>query len=131
MAGPVTFLGLAVPGFPNLFTIAGAHNVATFCNMPRCIEQNVDWISACIDHVERSDARRIEATAAAAAEWTQHVHESFDRLLASKVDSWFQGVNSNLPDKVRAPMIYAGGLPTYRERCDEVVAAGYAGFVIG
>ena len=58
------------------------------------------------------------------------VHETVDRLLMSRVDSWFHGVNSNLPHKLRTPMIYAGGLPTYRERCDDVVARGYAGFTI-
>jgi hypothetical protein len=26
--------------------------------------------------------------------------------------------------------IYAGGLPRYRERCEEVAAAGYEGFLI-
>jgi hypothetical protein len=47
--------------------------------------------------------------------------------LLSKVDSWFHGVNSNLPDKPRRPLICAGGLPRYRERCDEVAAADYEG----
>ena len=42
--GPRTFLGIQVEGFPNLFTIVGPHNAATFCNIPRCIEQNVEWI---------------------------------------------------------------------------------------
>ena len=129
--GPLTFLGLQTPGFPNLFTIVGPHNVSTFCNMPRCIEQNVDWVCACIEHVEGLGASRIEASREAAAAWTDHVHETVDRLLLSKVDSWFLGVNSNLPHKKRTPLIYAGGLPLYRERCDEVTANGYAGFLIG
>ena len=128
--GPRTFLGLQTPGFPNLFTIVGPHNVSTFCNMPRCIEQNVDWIASCISHARERGATRVEATDAAADEWTAHVHETVDRLLMSKVDSWFHGVNSNLPDKIRTPLVYAGGLPTYRERCDDVVARDYDGFVI-
>jgi len=41
--GPQTYLGLQIEGFPNLLTLIGPHNAATFCNMPRCIEQNVDW----------------------------------------------------------------------------------------
>jgi cation diffusion facilitator CzcD-associated flavoprotein CzcO len=128
--GPVTFLGLQTPGFPNLFTIVGPHNASTFCNMPRCIEQNVDWVSACIEQLSRSGATRIEASAEAAAAWTQHVHETVERLLLSRVDSWFTGVNRNLPDRKRTPLIYAGGLPLYRKRCEEVAASGYAGFVI-
>jgi cation diffusion facilitator CzcD-associated flavoprotein CzcO len=128
--GPVTFLGLQTPGFPNLFTLVGPHNVATFCNMPRCIEQNVDWVSACIEHLSKAGATRIEASEAAAVAWTQHVHETVDRLLLSRVDSWFTGVNRNLPGKKRTPLIYAGGLPLYRKRCDEVAASDYSGFVI-
>ena len=38
--GPRTYLGLQIEGFPNLFTLVGPHNAATFCNIPRCIEQN-------------------------------------------------------------------------------------------
>jgi hypothetical protein len=39
------------------------------------------------------------------------------------------GINKSLPGKqVRTVMVYAGGAPKYRERCDEVAAAGYEGF---
>jgi hypothetical protein len=98
--------------------------------MPRCIEQNVDWVSACLAHLSEAGATRIEASESAAAAWTQHVHESASRLLLSRVDSWFTGVNRNLPGKKRVPLIYAGGLPLYRERSNEIAAGGYAGFVI-
>ena len=128
--GPVTFLGLQVPGFPNLFTIVGPHNVSTFCNMPRCIEQNVDWITELIVHVLGQGGSRVEATEQAAKEWTTHVYQTVERLLLSKVDSWFHGSNANLPDKVRIPLIYAGGLPLYRERCEEIAARDYDGFLI-
>ncbi|HEX7944512.1 MAG TPA: NAD(P)/FAD-dependent oxidoreductase, partial [Phenylobacterium sp.] len=39
--GPITYMGLQVHGFPNMFMLVGPHNGATFCNVPRCIEQNV------------------------------------------------------------------------------------------
>src|SRR5262249_24679843 len=44
-AGPRTYLGLQIAGFPNLLSLVGPHNAATFCNIPRCIEQNVDWVT--------------------------------------------------------------------------------------
>ena len=40
--GPETYLGMQTPGFPNLFTVCGPHNGSTFCNIPRCLEQNVN-----------------------------------------------------------------------------------------
>ncbi len=73
--GPRTYLGLQVVGFPNLFTLVGPHNAASFCNIPRCIEQNVEWVSALLRHMQEKALTRVEPTAAAEAAWTEHVHE--------------------------------------------------------
>ena len=128
---PRTFLGVATPGFPNLFMVVGPQNVSTFCNMTRCIEQNVDWLSALIADTEASCLCRIEATEEAAQEWVEHTRQSVQRLLLSRVDSWFNGYNANLGSDFEPRLvIYGGGLPAYREHCDDVAAAGYAGFVV-
>ena len=129
--GPVTYLGMQTAGFPNLFTLVGPHNVSTYCNMPRCIEQNVEWVADCLAWLREHGHGRIEATGEAAAAWTQHTREIEGRLLMSRVDSWFTGRNANLPDKGRRTLLYTGGLPRYRERCAEVAAAGYEGFSVG
>ena len=43
----------------------------------------------------------------------------------------FVGINSNLPDKQkRTFLLYSGGAPAYRARCDEVAANGYEGFIL-
>ena len=129
--GPRTYLGLQIAGFPNLFTLVGPHNAATFCNMPRCIEQNVDWVTALLRHMRAHSYRRAEATADAEAAWTAHVDEVAARMLFTGIDSWMTGINSNLPrSRGRTVMVYAGGAPKYRERCDEVAANGYAGFAL-
>ena len=129
--GPHTFLGLQVAGFPNMLTLVGPHNAATFCNLPRCIEQNVEWVTALLQHMLEKGYRRIEPTAAAETAWTQHVHETAARLLATQVDSWMTGVNRNVPGRQkRTFMAYAGGAPKYREKCDQVAAAGYEGFIL-
>jgi len=127
--GPRTYLGLQIVGFPNLFTLVGPHNAATFCNIPRCIEQNVDWVTALIAHMREKGLARVEATAEAEREWTQHVHDTGRRMLFTQVDSWMMGINSNIAGKQkRTFIVYAGGAPKYREKCDEVAAGGYAGF---
>jgi cation diffusion facilitator CzcD-associated flavoprotein CzcO len=127
--GPRTYLGLQIVGFPNLFTLVGPHNAATFCNIPRCIEQNVDWVTALIAHMREKGLARVEATAEAEREWTQHVHDTGRRMLFTQVDSWMMGINSNIAGKQkRTFIVYAGGAPKYREKCDEVTAGGYAGF---
>jgi cation diffusion facilitator CzcD-associated flavoprotein CzcO len=127
--GPRTYLGLQIEGFPNLFTLVGPHNAATFCNIPRCIEQNVDWVTALLRHMGDRGHTRVEATAEAEREWTEHVHDTGRRMLFTRVDSWMMGINSNVPGKTRRTfVVYAGGAPKYREKCDEVAARGYAGF---
>jgi cation diffusion facilitator CzcD-associated flavoprotein CzcO len=129
--GPGTFLGLAIQGFPNLFTLVGPHNAATFCNIPRCIEQNVEWVTALLARMRDRGHVRIEATAEAEREWTQHVLDTGRRMLFTKVDSWMMGINKNVGRATRTFMVYAGGAPKYREKCDEVTAADYAAFTFG
>ena len=127
--GPRTYLGLQIEGFPNLFTLVGPHNAATFCNIPRCIEQNVDWVTALIRHMRAKGYGRVEASAEAEGGWTEHVNDTGRRMLFTQVDSWMMGINSNVPGKQkRNILVYAGGAPKYREKCDEVAARGYVGF---
>lgn len=126
--GPVTYLGLMVPGFPNMLTLVGPHNAASFCNIPRCIEQNVEWATDFIRNMREKGLATAEADDVAATEWTHHVHESAEKMLYTKVDSWFMGINSNVEGKnKRTFLLYAAGAPAYREKCDEVAAADYAG----
>jgi cyclohexanone monooxygenase len=44
-------------------------------------------------------------------------------------DSWYLG--ANIPGKPRVFMPYAGGVGPYREKCNDVAAKGYEGFVMG
>jgi cation diffusion facilitator CzcD-associated flavoprotein CzcO len=127
--GPRTYLGLQIEGFPNLFTLVGPHNAATFCNIPRCIEQNVDWVTALITYMRDRGYTRVEPTPEAERGWTEHVHDTGRRMLFTQVDSWMTGINSNVAGKqARTFIVYAGGAPKYREKCDEVAAGGYVGF---
>jgi cation diffusion facilitator CzcD-associated flavoprotein CzcO len=129
--GPHTYLGLQIEGFPNMLTLVGPHNAATFCNLPRCIEQNVEWVTDLLRHMRERGLTRIEATTPAEEAWTAHVHDSAARLLLTQVDSWMTGVNKNVAGRQkRTFMAYAGGAPKYRDKCDEVAARGYEGFAL-
>ena len=130
--GPQTYLGLQVEGFPNMLTLVGPHNAATFCNLPRCIEQNVEWVSDLLAHMRDKGLTRVEASPAAEQAWTTHVHQTAEKLLLMQVDSWMTGVNKNVPGRQkRTFMAYAGGAPKYRLKCEEVAAQGYEGFALG
>lgn len=124
--GPETFLGLLVSGFPNLFIVNGPHNAAALCNAGRCIEQNVDWIARCISYMRMRKLTRVQPTAAAEREWTEHVYEAADAtLLRDMTESWFFGANT--PGKPRRATIYAAGAREYREHCEDVAREGYPG----
>jgi cyclohexanone monooxygenase len=124
--GPRTYLGLAVAGFPNLFTITGPGSPSVLSNMIVSIEQHVDWITDCITHLRQRGFTEIEARTEAEDEWVAHVAEAAAMTLYPIADSWYIG--ANVPGKPRVFLAYVGGVGVYRERCDAEAAAEYPGF---
>ncbi|MEQ8859132.1 MAG: NAD(P)/FAD-dependent oxidoreductase [Pseudomonadales bacterium] len=126
--GPVTYLGLALSGFPNLFTVTGPGSPSVLCNMLVAIEQHVNWIGDCIDFLRANGYSRIEALPEAEEEWVAHVNAVAEGTMytAPSCNSWYLG--ANIPGKPRIFMPYVGGYPRYRDRCDKVAANGYEGF---
>jgi cation diffusion facilitator CzcD-associated flavoprotein CzcO len=128
-AGPRTYLGLQVAGFPNLFTVTGPGSPSVLCNMPVAIEQHVEWITDCIAHLRARSVERIEARAEAADRWVEEVNAAAAAtLLPLARHSWYLG--ANVPGKPRVFMPYAGGMARYRRICAEVAADGYRGFAL-
>jgi cyclohexanone monooxygenase len=126
--GPRTYLGLAVAGFPNLFTITGPGSPSVLSNMLPSIEQHVEWIADCIGQLRALGIGRIEATGAAEDAWVAHVNEVAGATLFPSCNSWYLG--ANVPGKPRVFMPYLG-FPAYVQKCAEVAARGYAGFALG
>ncbi len=129
-AGPRTYLGLQVHGFPHLFTITGPGSPSVLSNMMVSIEQHVDWITDCISHMDRHQLRAIEPTPQAVEAWIAHVNEVAQGTMftAPSCNSWYLG--ANIPGKPRIFMPYVGGVGNYRRKCDEVVANDYEGFTL-
>jgi len=128
--GPLSYLGLAVAGFPNLFTIQGPGSPSAATNFVAALEQHVDWIGDCITHLRSNGIRTIEALSTAQQEWIDHTTSLVAPtvLVHSSCNSWYNG--GNVPGKKRMYMGYTGGIPEYRRRCDEIAAAGYTGFTL-
>lgn len=128
--GPVSYLGLAVAGFPNLFTVQGPGSPAAATNFVAALEQHVEWIGDCITFLRDNGYRMIEARPEAQAEWI----ELTTALVAPTVlvhpscNSWYNG--GNVPGKKRMYMGFTAGIPEYRRRCDEIADNGYAGFAL-
>ena len=62
-AGPRTYLGLMVAGFPNMFVVTGPGSPSVKTQMILAIEQHTDWIAACLQHLRAHGYQRIEADA--------------------------------------------------------------------
>jgi cyclohexanone monooxygenase len=124
--GPRSYLGLAVAGFPNLFTITGPSSPSVLSNMMVSIEQHVEWITDAIAHLRDNGLTTMEATVDAEDRWVAHVEEVGNATLYPQADSWYMG--SNVPGKPRVFMAYIGGVGPYREFCTQLAEDGYQGF---
>ncbi len=127
-AGPRTYLGLSTHGFPNLFTVSGPGSPSVLSNMIVTIEQHVNWIMDCIEHMKREELTTIEATVQAEDEWVAQGNAIAGETLFSQCNSWYLG--ANVPGKPRVFMPFIGGLPLYFGICDEVAADNYRGFAL-
>ncbi len=128
-AGPKTYLGLASAGFPNFFMITGPGSPSVLSNMPVSIEQHVEWIAQLVEDMRERGVEVVEADPEAEEAWVAHVNEVAEQTLFMLADSWYLG--ANIPGKPRVFMPYPGGVGVYREKCDEVRANGYEGFILG
>ena len=77
-----------------------------------------------------TDYSRVVPTADAEASGPRMFLELAERILFTKVDSWL-GINKNLLGKHEAhlPALFRAS-PAYREKCDEVAAKEYEGFLL-
>ena len=124
-AGPRTYLGLGVPGFPNLFTMTGPGSPSVLTNMMVAIHQHVTWIGDCLKYLRDNGVATIEATVEAEEAWVRHVNEVADKTLYPHCNSWYLG--ANVPGKTRVFMPLVG-FPPYAETCAKVAANDYEGF---
>ena len=126
--GPKTYLGLQVAGFPNMFMITGPGSPSVLSNMPVSIEQHIEWIADFLQYMRERGIQGSEADADAEAAWVSHVNEVAEPTMYMLANSWYLG--ANIPGKPRVFMPYAGGVGTYRKKCNEIADNGYEGFIL-
>ena len=85
-------------------------------------------MTECIRYLQDNALNRISASEAAEEAWRAHCEEVVADTLFTTADSWFMG--ANIPGKKRVFLAYGGGLPKYRDKCNEVASKGYEGFVL-
>lgn len=127
-AGPRTYLGVGVAGFPNLFVIAGPGSPSLLSNVLLSIEAHVDWLADLLDHARDRGATVVEADPGAEARWVEQVNARAEATLYPRADSYYMG--TNVPGKPRVFTPYVGGVRGYRRILESVVADGYDGFLL-
>lgn len=123
--GVKTYLGFAVPAFPNMLMLYGPQSPTAFCNGPTCAEIQGDWVIDCLNHLRDRQLARIEATDAAAERWAAYIAELGEGTLFPLADSWYMG--ANIPGKCRQ-LLYHPDVQGYLEQCRDAATSGYAGF---
>ena len=119
-----SIMGVCIAGFPNMFVITGPQ--APFANLPTSIEQNVIWISRCIDKMEREGFAIANPRREAEIEWAAHtadIHRQTLMAQGDKVNSWMMGANRD--DKPARVLIYFGGANAYYDRLEQSGDEGF------
>lgn len=124
--GPVTYLGMTVSGFPNLFLMNSPGATSIFGNVPIVSEFEGDWIAQTIGWLDAHGKTRIEASAEAQKAWTETLHAISQGTLLLKAPSWYSG--GNIPGKKRGILAFLGGFDVYQANCRQEAEAGYPGF---
>lgn len=125
--GPVTQLGVAVAGFPNMLIVAGPGSPSVLSNVMVSIEEQVDWFTALLSDMKARGQTELEATEDAERAWTAHVQERAQETLYMTADSFYNG--GEMPGKPRVFMPYSGGVRNYRRLLQKCASENYSGFV--
>ena len=128
-AGPTSFLGIAVNGFPNMFVIVGPGSPSLLSNVLLSSEEQIDWLVALFEHCRAHGIDTVEASAKAEQDWVAHVNERARETLYLKTASYYLG--AEMPGKPRVFMPYSGGVRGYRRILEKTAANGYQGFELG
>ncbi|MDE2465776.1 MAG: NAD(P)/FAD-dependent oxidoreductase, partial [Alphaproteobacteria bacterium] len=117
-------MGVCASGFPNMFMVTGPQ--APFANLPTSIEQNVIWITRCIEKMEHEGLDVFRPRRDAEEAWTAQTADIHRQTLMAegyKVNSWMMGANRE--DKPPRVLIYFGGANFYYDALDTSAKKGF------
>ena len=127
-AGPTSFLGLSVHGFPNMFIIVGPGSPSLLSNVLLSSEEQIDWLSDLFEYCRKNGITEVEASAEAEEDWVDHVNEKAQDTLYLKTPSYYLG--AEMPGKPRVFMPYSGGVRAYRRILERTAASQYKGLTL-
>ncbi|EGR50085.1 uncharacterized protein TRIREDRAFT_76230 [Trichoderma reesei QM6a] len=111
VTGAVTYLGLTVSGYPNMFHIYGPQAPTLLSNGPTTVELQGRWIADCIQKMRMNNIKYINPKREAAVAWKKDIVDINNQMLFPTVRSTYMG--GSIPGKVYEPVCYPGGIPKY------------------
>ena len=117
---PRAYLGMSVPGFPNMFLLYGPNTNGGTGSVIYTIEANVNHVIAALDELERRDARRIEIRREVADAFDRELRESLKRTVwHSGCSNWYVDADGNDPSQ------WPGLWSAYRKRVEKLEPGAY------
>ncbi|HKR98297.1 MAG TPA: NAD(P)/FAD-dependent oxidoreductase [Candidatus Dormibacteraeota bacterium] len=117
---PRAYLGLSVPGFPNLFLLYGPNTNGGSGSVIYTIEAGVNHVISALRELERADARRIEVRAEAARQFDSELRAALaGTVWHSGCTNWYVDENGNDPNQW--PWVWS----TYRRRAEQIDRSAY------
>lgn len=108
-----TYLGLTVPGYPNMFHIYGPHGPTLLSNGPSSVSVQGRWIRDAINMITRQGIKYVDATKEASVEWKKRINDLSNATLMPTTRSTYMG--GSVPGKAFEQVNFAGGIGVYRD----------------
>ena len=115
------YLGLTVPGFPNMFLLYGPNTNGGTGSVVNTLECGINHVLAALREMERAGAGRIEVRSEAAASFDRELRAALaDTVWHSGCTNWYVDENGNDPSNW--PWLWT----TYRRRTAQLDPGAYA-----
>jgi cation diffusion facilitator CzcD-associated flavoprotein CzcO len=118
---PRAYLGLSVPGFPNMFLLYGPNTNGGTGSVVNTLECGIGHVLAALREMERAGAERIEIRSEAAAEFDRELRAALGKTVwHSGCTNWYVDEDGNDPSNW--PWLWS----TYRRRTERLVPGAYS-----
>ena len=111
--GATAYLGVGVPGFPNLFCVYGPNTNLGGSSIIGMMESQAAWIAQVVRRIADSDHRTYEVRAEVAAAYDQEMQHRLARSAWAGCDNWYK-------DGAKITTNWPGLVGEYRDRLAHV-----------
>ncbi|PWY71008.1 FAD/NAD(P)-binding domain-containing protein [Aspergillus heteromorphus CBS 117.55] len=119
-----SYLGMTVPGFPNMFYLFGPQGPTVKVNVPTTVECQAQWILSFLKVLRASGVNCCEPTRSAAHEWQEELKRHWEDSLYLGTALWEARNSSDQPEP-----LWIQGIQKYRQFLQKTQARNFRGFV--